>query len=206
MTLTEIGIKYNTDKATYHRYTDIYDRVLSHLREVNVKLLEIGVLYGSSIKMWEEYFKNGLIYGVDIYDKSQYNTSRITTLIANQEKEADLLSIPNNFDIIIDDGGHTMLQQQLTLKILLPKLKPGGIYILEDLHTSLPRFYNSYQSTPFNNTLKLLTDLAHKQLSPDAQYHITSGDFENLLSMIDIIEIHTNSDQSITSIIRKALN
>ena len=41
------------------------------------------------------------------------------------------------FDIIVDDGGHTMLQQQNTLAALWDRLQPGGLFIVEDLHTSL---------------------------------------------------------------------
>jgi hypothetical protein len=40
------------------------------------------------------------------------------------------------FDIIVDDGGHTMAQQTTSLVHLLRKVKSGGLYIIEDLHTS----------------------------------------------------------------------
>ena len=203
MTLTEIGTKFNTDKATYHRYTDTYDRVLSHLRELPIRMLEIGILNGASLMMWNEYFTFAKIFGVDIYPYPHLDSSKITTIIANQEEQEQLLSLPKDLDLILDDGGHTMLQQQLTLKVLFQKLKPGGIYILEDLHTSLPGFYSTYYSNPYNNTLRLVEDFQKKYLSEDNQYHITSGDFNTLLDQIDTIEIVHNSSQSITSILKK---
>ena len=39
-------------------------------------------------------------------------------------------------DIIVDDGGHTMKQQIVSLKTLLPSVRSGGLYIIEDLLTS----------------------------------------------------------------------
>ena len=206
MTLTEIGIKFNTDKATYHRYTDIYDRILSPLRDAPVKILEIGILNGASLLMWREYFSVAQIYGADINSYSHLNSFRISTIVINQEKEDQLLNLSNDFDIIIDDGGHTMLQQQLTFRIMFQKLRAGGIYILEDLHTSLSGFYETYQSNNFNNTLKLLEDFQKGKLSEDSQYHITKEDFNSLLLIIESIEIIRNSNQSITSIIKKSLS
>jgi len=206
MTLTEIGIKFNTDKATYHRYTDTYDRVLSHLRELPIRMLEIGILNGASIMMWNEYFPLAKIYGVDIHPYPYLDSSKISTIIANQEEQEQLISLPEDLDLVIDDGGHTMLQQQLTFKIMFQKLKPNGIYILEDLHTSLPGFYSSYYSNPYNNTLKLLEDLQNKHISEDNQYHIVVENFNLLLEQIDNIEIVNNSSQSITSIIKKRGN
>ncbi len=203
MRLTDLGIKFNTDKATYHGYTNFYDELLSHLQNSPINFLEIGILNGASLMMWSEYFPNAKIYGVDINPYPHLNSDKITTIVTNQEKEEDLLALPDNLHVIVDDGGHTMLQQQLTLKVMFNKLLPGGTYILEDLHTSLPGFYNSYQSDLYNNTLKLLKDLQNKKLSEDSNYHITSDDFNKLLNQIENIEIIENSSQSITSIIKK---
>lgn len=204
MTLHEIGLKYGTDKSTNHNFTPSYDSHLSHLRDQNIRLLEIGISEGPSLKMWEEYFQNGQIVGVDIIECSHLNTRRIHTMIINQEKEEELLSIPGEFEIIIDDGGHTMFQQQLTLKTLFEtKLKNGGIYILEDLHTSGNQYYDSHGSKDLNNTLNLLNDLKNNKLRDNHQYFINEKEFNVLLSLIDSIEIIKTNNISITSIIKK---
>lgn len=204
MTLHEIGLKYGTDKSTNHNFTPFYDSNLSYLRDQNIKLLEIGISEGPSLKMWEEYFQNGHIIGVDILERSYMNTDRITTMIIDQEKADELLSIPGEFDIIIDDGGHTMFQQQLTLKTLLgPKLKNGGIYILEDLHTSKSNYYHSHGGNNLNNTLNLLNDLKNNKLREPNQYFITQEDFDTLLTLIESIEIIETKPLSVTSIIKK---
>jgi hypothetical protein len=204
MTLHEIGLKYGTDKSTHHNFTPTYDLYLSYLRNQNLKLLEIGISEGPSLKMWEEYFQNSQIIGVDILERSYMNTERIHTMIINQEKENELLSIPGEFDIIIDDGGHTMYQQQLTLKVLFdPKLKYGGTYILEDLHTSKDRYYGSHGSNSLNNTLNLLEDLKNGKLRENNQYFIDENNFNSLLNLIESIEIIETGEYSITSIIKK---
>lgn len=204
MTLHEIGLKYGTDKSTTHNFTPAYDAYLSPLRNQSLNLLEIGISEGPSLKMWEEYFQKGQITGVDILEKSHMNTERIRTMVINQEKEDELLSIPGKFNIIIDDGGHTMYQQQLTLKVLFDlKLKYGGIYILEDLHTSKNFYYNSHGSNNLNNTLNLLEDLKNGKLRENNQYFIDGNNFNSLLNLIESIEIIETGKYSITSIIKK---
>lgn len=204
MTLHEIGLKYKTDKSTNHNFTQVYDIHLSPLRNQNLRLLEIGISEGPSLKMWEEYFQSSQIIGVDILERSYMNTERIHTMVINQEKKDELLSIPGEFDVIIDDGGHTMYQQQLTLETMFsPKLKYGGIYILEDLHTSKDYYYNSHGSNPLNNTLNLLEDLKNGKLRENNQYFINEDNFNFLLNLIESIEIIETKKYSITSIIKK---
>jgi hypothetical protein len=204
MTLHEIGLKYGTDKSTNHNFTPTYDSHLSELRNNKLRLLEVGISEGPSLKMWEEYFPYGQIIGVDILERSYMNTNRIQTMIVNQENENELLTIPGTFDIIIDDGGHTMYQQQLTLKVLFDsKLQYGGTYILEDLHTSLDYYFSSHGSNEVNNTLNLLIDLKAGKLRENNEYFINETEFNLLLSLIESIEIIETARYSITSIIKK---
>ena len=112
--------------------------------------------------------------------------------------------MPKNLDIIIDDGGHTMNQQQITFKILFANnLKSKGYFVIEDLHTSLLPYYFGYGSNEFNNSLKLLNDLKDGVYSSDSQYYLSFLDWENLYNMIEKIDIYENSNDSITSIIQK---
>jgi hypothetical protein len=202
MTLHELGLKHGTDKATYHDFCKIYDNKMSHLRNQKIRFLEIGIASGFSIKMWEEYFTEAEILGVDILDKKYLETNRIKTMVVNQEIENQLLNIPGDFDVIVEDGGHTMLQQQITLKVMMKKLKSKGIYVLEDLHTSLPNFAPfGYGCTELNNTKRLLEDLISRKMTGD--YFINEDEFSSLLEIIESIEIFTTSTGSITSCIRK---
>lgn len=39
-------------------------------------------------------------------------------------------------DVLIEDGGHKMGQQIATFEVLYPLMKPDGVFLIEDLHTS----------------------------------------------------------------------
>jgi hypothetical protein len=142
-TLTELGVQYNTDKATDHFFTDVYDKIFNNLRTKKLNILEIGIFTAGSIKMWKDYFSNSQIYATDIEDKTHYIEDRIFIEQGDQTDVNFMTNVFSNveFDIIIDDGGHTMEQQQITLETMLPRLKSGGIFVVEDLHSS---FYEGY--------------------------------------------------------------
>jgi hypothetical protein len=204
MNLHDLGMKYNTDKAHYHNFCKLYDEHLQKYKNLELNFMEIGVLDGSSLKMWYEYFTRSKIYGVDIYDKSYLNNDRIETIIANQENEIELGNLPKNLDIILDDGGHTMIQQQVTFKIMFNNhLKSEGVYVLEDLHTSNSRYYNSHGSNPKNNTLNLLYDIKSGKIRDKSQYYISNIEFEELCENIYSIDIYEIGEDSITSLIKK---
>lgn len=208
--LTEIGLKFGTDKARFHHFTDFYEKHLSHLRNKEIKLLEIGIFKGESLKMWKEYFPNATIYGADILDMSSLQEDRILIETCNQEDSESLKKLFSGevFDIIVDDGGHTMLQQQLTLLHLLPRVKSGGLFIMEDLHTSVNRTWGYMcNKTNLKTTFELLTQTKESfnpnELYPSKEkYAVSSADIDTINSYIQNITIWLNKDyQSITSII-----
>lgn len=135
--LTEIGVKYNTDKATGHGYTEFYENYL--VKYINPNIFEIGVYDGASLKMWEEYFGSPFIVGMDIEDKKQYENVNTKIIIGDQGNRSDLLKCLDfckEYQIIIDDGSHIIGHQISSFATLFPYLASGGTYILEDLHTS----------------------------------------------------------------------
>ncbi len=147
-TLTQLADKYKTDKGSYgpgasagHFYTEIYECFFHPLRYKARKICEIGVASGASLKMLRDYFPLATIYGIDIKDSSRLDSRRIRTFIADQAERRQLQGFidkcGNGYDLIIDDGGHSMEQQQVSLGYLFRYLKPGGYYIIEDVHTSL---------------------------------------------------------------------
>ena len=95
--------------------------------------------------MWEDYFNKGDLFFIDVDPAilaraKEFN--RVHLDLVNQEDAVALdnyiQKVSGNFDIIIDDGGHTMQQQITSFKVLFPHVKSGGIYVIEDLHTSYP--------------------------------------------------------------------
>lgn len=140
LSLREIAEKTGADKLN-HKYESKYEAHLGPLRRDNVRLLEIGVKHGASLAMWEQYFPQAEIFGLDIDPACrQFETPRSTIFIGDQADPTSLRSmmarIGPPLDIIIDDGGHTMAQQRTSFEVLFEYVRPGGLYIVEDTHTS----------------------------------------------------------------------
>ena len=144
--LKNLAKKYCTDKNSLHNYMDIYNLYFLPFKESNVNLLEIGIggennykTGGASLKMWEEFFPNGKIYGIDIYEKKFCETKRIKTFLGSQSDNKFLESVfkvTGELDFIIDDGSHLNKDVIKTFLFLFKKLKNGGYYIIEDTQTS----------------------------------------------------------------------
>jgi len=122
-------------------YFDIYDRHFNRYRNKDVVIVEIGVFQGGSLQMWKDYFGDkAKIYGIDIDPRCKsMEEENITILIGSQSDRIFLKSLQTQIppiDILIDDGGHAMIQQIITYEELFPHIKEDGIYLCEDLCTS----------------------------------------------------------------------
>ncbi|MGO4382521.1 class I SAM-dependent methyltransferase [Pseudoduganella sp. RAF53_2] len=122
-------------------YFEVYERHFARFRNKPITLMEFGVLHGGSLQMWKWYFgEQAQIHGVDINPRcAELAEDRVTIHIADQEDRNSLRKLTQTIpqcDIIIDDGGHTMLQQKHTFEELWGHLKEGGVYLCEDLSTS----------------------------------------------------------------------
>lgn len=122
-------------------YFDIYERHFEPFRNQPIRLLEFGVDHGGSLQMWRHYFgPQAQIIGVDIDPAcAALAEPGIDIVIGDQEDpelHRQLREKYGDFDLIIDDGGHTMRQLTVTFLEMYPALKPGGIYLAEDLHSS----------------------------------------------------------------------
>jgi hypothetical protein len=204
-TLTEIGKFFNTDKATDHNFTEFYDSYLDHLRNESFNILEIGIWKGESLKMWKEYFPNSNIYGLDINNLKHLEEDRIFIEQADQTDIQRMNTVFSDikFNIIIDDGGHSMYQQQLTLIAMLHRLKKGGFFILEDLHTSLS-FHPFYNNDPSKRTaLELIENFKNKK-EDFKNFYIREDYIKIIYDQIEFCEIYKyNEGNSITSILKK---
>jgi predicted O-methyltransferase YrrM len=139
--LDKIGREHGTDKASdRHGYLEVYDRHLSSLRESEVKVLELGVFKGASLRMWREYFPRGHIVGCDLHpDRRDYAGDRIAIEIGDCGSAAFLEKVAAShgpFDLVVDDASHIWRHQQIAFDTLFPHLKRRGLFIIEDIHTS----------------------------------------------------------------------
>ena len=135
--LEELGDKYQPSKRL-HNYLPAYATHLENQRDGVKSILEIGVETDRSIKMWEEYFPNAQIYGVDINPANKsFETGRIKIFIGDQGDKGFLNTLPRSFDVIIDDGSHLPHHIISTFQYLFRRLSSGGYYIIEDLELDL---------------------------------------------------------------------
>lgn len=124
-------------------YLPAYDFWFSPLRDQPVRILEIGVQNGGHLEVLSRYFKNAeIIVGCDINTacaRLKYQDPRIKVVIGDANKDStynQITALSADFDIIIDDGSHTQRDIIVSYARYFPRLKLGGIYIAEDLHTS----------------------------------------------------------------------
>ncbi|MDE2006788.1 MAG: class I SAM-dependent methyltransferase [Rhodospirillales bacterium] len=128
-----------SDKHFWHRYEGVYRRWLGALGPVR-RVVEFGVLDGASITWLRQLFPDAAITGVDIAPaRPEWPTGPgIAYIRADQGDRTALAALPGEIDLAIEDGSHIPQHQAATLAAVLPKLRAGGLYILEDLHSALP--------------------------------------------------------------------
>lgn len=151
--LCQLARKWTTDKAIF--YTPMYHELLGERRDIK-KVLEFGIGYpatmlhtigriglkqyttGASLYMWREYFPQAEVYALDNKPEILINEDRIHSFYCDQTSESSFLraieKIGEDFDLIVEDGSHDPEDQVRSVKMLLPLLKEGGVYIVEDVN------------------------------------------------------------------------
>jgi len=156
MTLREIIAHYDinghekdggTDKDTFHSYIELYERLLAPFVDKAITLVEIGIQYGGSMLLWQDYLPKAQFVFVDnvncISPRILEHVDRDRTSILFQDayndigaEDVDYLaqSGPSGgIDFIIDDGPHTLQSQRDFLRLYLPLLNSGGVALIEDV-------------------------------------------------------------------------
>ena len=169
VSLTDLANASGSDKGTSghpspHHYTRIYDMLLQPHRHSLTNMLEIGLMAGGpevggdvdrvvrtapSVDMWLKFFPEAQVRGFDISDFSWVEHPRFTFVRGDSGAASDLekAAALGPFDLIIDDGSHASFHQQLAFKVLFPKLRPGGLYIIEDLQWQSPYYEDQLPTT-----------------------------------------------------------
>jgi len=127
--------KVLSDKGTDHSYIEPYEQVLASYTNKPINFLEIGIGFGSCLEMWTRYFhKDSKIYGFDIEDFQIFKEYGIIQYGDSKSSEdRDRLFNNMEFDVIIEDGEHTIDAQLKTFHNYYPLVKQGGLYIIEDV-------------------------------------------------------------------------
>jgi len=220
-TLQQIAEEQGTDKAE-HGYCDVYEKKIGHLRGEPIKILEIGVYYGASLRMWREYFTEAEIHGADLDVERCGEIEGVTLHKLNVDDVASLEGLcakHGPFDIVLDDASHTMKHQQKTFNVVWPRLAPGGLYIIEDLHTSFFPKLDAYSASSNDEHNKTTTFKMVEMLKEGKSWsgrYTKAETFKEFLKTVDHVTIWvrkptqfsyelTSDDNSATSIIRKKI-
>lgn len=130
-TLKEISfnLNYPSDKDTSHNYLPVYQEEFNKID--NIKILELGVYTGGSLKLWSKYFDNSEIHGID----NKKHSSELIPGIMHYGNYQDLyLKFEDNyFDYIINDSLHYAEDQIDAFNLYYQKLKSGGKFFMEDI-------------------------------------------------------------------------
>lgn len=121
------------DKGTAHDYIGTYSREIDKRWEVS--FVEIGVFRGDSMMMWNEYFIDSRVFGIDVsLDNVVYpQLSNVFVCDATSQEQVDSLFGRMTFDYVLDDGSHNVDDQISAFEIFYGRLEPGGKYFIEDI-------------------------------------------------------------------------
>jgi len=186
----------NTHKLiSYYKDYDFHFGQLDSEKKYNI--LGIGVQNGGGLWTLKEYFPNSSITGLDISVgcKQYENKDDDVEVFIGSQSDEDLLEKMHEdrgpFDIIIDDGGHTMEQQKTSFFKLFPLINDNGIYVIEDLHTSYwPQFGGSIGNG--ETMMNILKQISDKSTSRWASRCNRAGGVENI-SELDYFDKYVDS-------------
>jgi cephalosporin hydroxylase len=167
--IEETGICGDLDKGSNctnpiqpaHTYLEVYDILFAPYKESNTSIMEIGIQYGCSLRLWKEYFtEDSSVFGIDICDNCSiekvYKNLRENAFPNPMEVDLDedftnihldkvdshnpqqylnkLYLNQTKFDIIIDDGWHSPTSNVVNFMNFIPYLKKDGLYVVEDMN------------------------------------------------------------------------
>lgn len=148
-------------------YLPFYDEMLAPYRGKPIKMLEIGVFRGGSLELWRNYFgPQATIYGIDNNPECAGFADPPSQVRIGSQADPDFLRrVVDEMgapDIVLDDGSHVASHQLASFRTLFPLLKNGGLYIIEDMHTSYwPEHEGGYgrRGTAVDLTKTLIDDM-----------------------------------------------
>jgi hypothetical protein len=124
--------------------------------------------------------------------KESFRNVNLTVFVGDQSSRADLQRVlregRGGYDAIIEDGGHTMLQNQVSLSVLFPALKAGAWYTVEDLQTSYMAGHGGFKNF---STLNLLGDMIAWLSGDPSEENLAALDFGHIMPDVEHVDCYT---------------
>jgi hypothetical protein len=145
MSLVELADNFRTDKNTVHSYLPLYQKLLINKKETAKNVLEVGIFKGGSIKLWNDFFPNAIVHGLDIMNSNDVwegikNKDRIMLYTSIDAYNVDFFNthfLNKNIkcDFMLDDGPHTLESMKQFIKLYSQLMTDDGILIIEDVQS-----------------------------------------------------------------------
>ncbi len=197
--------KRKKTKIRGHGYSQFYEKYFHVLKELPIKILEIGSFHGNASAALFFYFKNAKIYGGDIFpDLFRYQSKRLVNFYVNSSKEE---SIKKNvlkkeilFDVIIEDASHSHKDQIISLFILFKTLKTKGIFIIEELD-----FPDTRKDMNLDNEKPTLREILNNMINKKdfSSKFIDKNDKEYFINNCSSIKIYKGNFNEVAIITKK---
>ena len=135
-----------------HNYGPFYEKYLKQKKDKIKNIIEIGSWEGSGLASLYFYFRNAVIYGLDItFRFNKIYADRVKRIICDQTKSTEIInfienhSLKNKIDLVIDDGLHKDEGILTSFNEIFKNMSPGGIYFVEDLAKEMaPKSYDFF--------------------------------------------------------------
>ena len=130
----------------HESYFQVYEALFSKYQGKGITFVEVGVFNGGSLAMWRRYLGPAArIIGIDLNPEAQkWASDGFEIFIGDQSSElfwTDFYAQVGAIDVLLDDGGHMNHQQIITAEQAIPRIRDGGVLVVEDVHTSyMPGF------------------------------------------------------------------
>lgn len=203
--LNQYTKSWKKEKIRGHEYSIFYERYFKDIKYNQMNILELGSFKGNAAAALNFFFKNSKIYSGDLYpDIFNFLSSRISNFKVDTSSEYSIENaiIKNNleYDIIIEDAGHFLKDQIISLFLLFKKLKPKGFFIVEELDfPDTRKDMNIYNE---KSTLKVILNAIINKQDFYSRY-ISNFDKEYFLNNFDFIRIHKGRVNEIAFIKKK---
>ncbi len=183
--------------SKWEKYFEIYENVFKNYKNRDITFVEIGVHNGGSLEIWRNYFTKGSkIIGIDINHeckKFEDKNRNIEIYIGNQSDEnfwRDFFEKVGQVDVILDDGGHTNLNQIITTANVIKNIRDDGVLLVEDVHTSYMKHYNSNLNQSFINfSKKIIDDINFKNQKKLGQFKYSLNDYIHSVQFYESIVV-----------------
>jgi hypothetical protein len=150
MTFFEFYVKNGSisEKGITHDYIrQWYSPEFTPRKDEHLTIVELGVFRGDGVRLFKDWFQNARVVGIDPLVEVSFGAgvsqSTQEELLVHKDiefifKDAYTLEVVNMFedesiDYLIDDGPHTLDSQLWGIEYYFPKIKKGGVIVVEDI-------------------------------------------------------------------------